>query len=120
MKKSIIHLCCIGIWVTYFHLFIKDNPDTQKLPIYFINQPVCTVESDAKQAAFQILKTKCNVCHKKKNPFKIFSWKNMERHAKKIHKQVFVYRRMPKGDSIKLSEKEYQTLRNWLDETLPK
>ncbi len=38
----------------------------------------------------------------------------MDRHAKKIHKQVFVYRRMPKGDSVKLTDKEYQTLKNWL------
>ena len=38
----------------------------------------------------------------------------MDRHAKKIYKQVFVYRRMPKGDSVKLTDEEYQTLKNWL------
>lgn len=118
MKKLLLYLCCISIWVTYFHLFIKDNPNAQKLPTYFVSQPVEAVESEVKQVAFQILRAKCNACHKKKNPFKIFSLKNMNRHAKKIHKQVFVYRRMPKGDSVKLTKTEYQALRNWLNETL--
>lgn len=38
----------------------------------------------------------------------------MERHASKIYKQVFVYRRMPKGDEVKLTDQEYQSLKTWL------
>lgn len=67
-----------------------------------------------KAAAFEVLNAKCNVCHRKQNPFKVFSLKNMEKHAPKIYKQVFVYRRMPKGDRIKLTEEEYETLKKWL------
>ena len=66
-----------------------------------------------KQAALSVLQTKCNVCHRKQNPFKVFSVKNMEKHASKIHKQVFVKQRMPKGD-IKLTTEEYSKLKEWL------
>ena len=72
-------------------------------------------EVNLKQQAYEVLKNKCNVCHKKQNPFKVFSLKNMEKHAKKIHHQVFVLKRMPKGDDIQLTEEEYQTLEKWLD-----
>ncbi len=71
-------------------------------------------DAELEEVAFQILKTKCNVCHRKRNRFKIFSRKNRNKHALKIYKQVFVYRRMPKGNKIKLTEEEYQTLKNWL------
>ena len=71
-------------------------------------------EPGVKQAAFEVLQSKCNVCHKKQNPFKIFSLKNMEKHAPKIYKQVFIYKRMPKGKEIKLTNEEYQILENWL------
>ena len=64
--------------------------------------------------AFKILDAKCNVCHRKKNPFMVFSLKNMEKRSSKIHKQVFVKRRMPKGNDIQLTADEYGTLKNWL------
>ncbi len=67
-----------------------------------------------KADAFEILDTKCNVCHRKRNPFMVFSPKNMERRASKIYKQVFVERRMPKGNDIKLTNKEYDQLEKWL------
>lgn len=67
-----------------------------------------------KQAAFEVLQLKCNVCHRKQNPFKVFSLKNMNRHAQKIFHQVFTLRRMPKGQEIQLTEEEYQMLSNWL------
>jgi uncharacterized membrane protein len=34
--------------------------------------------------------------------------------APKIYKQVFVKRRMPKGDEIKLTAQEEQVLMSWL------
>lgn len=69
---------------------------------------------DMKQVAFQILNTKCNVCHRRKNPFMVFSMKNMERRAAKIYKQVIITKRMPKGNQIKLTNEEYTRLKQWL------
>ena len=67
-----------------------------------------------KQEAFQILEAKCNVCHRRQNPFMIFSVKNMERRASKIYKQVFISKRMPKGDQVKLTSNEHAILKEWL------
>jgi len=72
------------------------------------------LKDDLKRAAFEILSTKCNVCHKKQNPFLVFSIKNMERRASRIYQQVFVKRRMPKGDNTQLTVEEYATLEQWL------
>lgn len=113
MKTILINLFFISFLISY-----------SKLVSYFESplQPLDTVraglvsdpEPELRQAAFKLLKAKCNVCHKKKNPFKIFSLKNMDKHAPKIYKQVFVYQRMPKGSTIKLTDEEYQTLKIWL------
>lgn len=67
-----------------------------------------------KEQAFEILKTKCNVCHKKKNKRMVFTLKNMNRRAKKINRQVFKWKRMPKGDEIKLTKEEYTILKTWI------
>lgn len=67
-----------------------------------------------KKAAFEVLETKCNVCHRKQNPFMIFKAKNMEKRAPKIYQMVFVERKMPKGNEIKLTKEEYATLEKWL------
>ncbi|MBL4709511.1 MAG: hypothetical protein JKY48_13835 [Flavobacteriales bacterium] len=80
---------------------------------YFAEYTV--VVSDLKTEAFEVLNAKCNICHRKQNPFKIFSLKNMERHAPKIYKQVFIKKRMPKGNKIKLTKLEYEKLKNWLN-----
>jgi len=73
----------------------------------------CSDESH-KQEVFKLLETKCNTCHRKQNPFMVFSVKNMEKRARKIHKQVFIRKRMPKGDQVKLTNKEYTLLKEWL------
>ncbi len=88
-----------------------------------INKPLAIhykAENDNinKKSAFKILQTKCNVCHKKRNPFLIFKLKNMDKRAKRIYKQVFVKKRMPKGDEIKLTQKEYDVLETWLKTNL--
>ena len=67
-----------------------------------------------KAQAFEILETKCNICHKRQNPFMIFTMKNMDKRAEKINEQVIETRRMPKGDEIKLTTEEYSLLKNWL------
>lgn len=70
--------------------------------------------SPLKESAYEILDSKCNTCHRKQNPFKVFSYKNMEKHAPKIYKQVFVKRRMPKGNEHHLTKEEYDVLEQWL------
>jgi uncharacterized membrane protein len=72
------------------------------------------VDNDLKSSALTILKNKCNVCHRSQNPKKIFTSDNMESYATKIYRQVFIKRRMPKGDMIKLTADEEQLLKRWL------
>ncbi len=113
MKKIIFHLQLIGFLFSLSQLSLsldwsKDATNSIQLPA------ALELEPPLKQRALEILQAKCNVCHKKQNPFKIFSLKNMDKHAPKIYKQVFVYRRMPKGKKIKLTETEYQLLKDWL------
>lgn len=80
----------------------------------FPNDSPLTGKEALKKEALKILELKCNVCHKKQNPFMIFKEKNMEKRAPKINQVVFIERRMPKGDEIKLSKEEYTQLKNWL------
>jgi uncharacterized membrane protein len=44
----------------------------------------------------------------------VFTMKNMDKRAKKIYKNVFELQRMPKGDDIKLSVQERESLKNWI------
>ncbi len=73
------------------------------------------IEVNLKDKALLILQNKCNVCHKTRNPRRIFTSGNMEESALKIYKQVFVKKRMPKGNKIQLTDKEYDTLKRWLN-----
>lgn len=59
--------------------------------------------------ALEVLENRCNTCHKKHNPFKIFKAKNLEKYAPLIYQQVFEYKRMPK-DGSKLSTSEQEAL----------
>ena len=70
--------------------------------------------SEQKIKAFKVLKEKCNVCHIQKNRNRVFTLDNMNKNGKRIHRQVFVWKRMPKGKNIKLTEEEYQLLKDWL------
>jgi len=67
-----------------------------------------------KKQAFEILDLKCNACHRKQNPFMVFKEKNMSKRAKNIYQMVYVQRRMPKGNEIRLSNEEYSQLEKWL------
>ncbi|AYB35300.1 hypothetical protein [Chryseolinea soli] len=78
--------------------------------------PVARRKDDTvKDQALMILQGKCNVCHERQNPGKVFTVSNMETHAPKIYKQVFVKQRMPRGNVIKLSQEEKDTLLRWLE-----
>ncbi|WP_212003280.1 hypothetical protein [Chitinophaga sp. HK235] len=79
-----------------------------------VNATPRPVPEEDKEKALLVLQTKCNVCHTRNNPFRIFNSRNMERNASAIYTQVFVKGRMPKGDDIKLTEGERETLKKWL------
>ena len=113
MKKQYFPYLLIGLILSCANLF-----SATETPMASVNTLRLIAPDDPKpelkQAALEILRLKCNVCHKRQNPFKIFSFKNMDKHAPKIYQQVFVYQRMPKGDQIKLTDEESQMLKNWL------
>lgn len=68
--------------------------------------------------ALILLEQKCNVCHLLDYPRNVFTMENMNSFSKKIYKQVFVKNKMPKGDSIRLSDSERTTLISWLETQL--
>lgn len=61
------------------------------------------------QKALDVLEHRCNTCHRKQNPFKIFKAKNLKKYAPLIKQQVFELKRMPKDGST-LSEAEQEAL----------
>ncbi|MEQ8878855.1 MAG: hypothetical protein RLQ12_04440 [Cyclobacteriaceae bacterium] len=71
-------------------------------------------EKELGQEALTVLESKCNVCHRKQNPLMVFKEKNIAKRASKIYRQVFLDKRMPKGDKIRLTPEEYQILEKWL------
>lgn len=86
---------------TPFEYFQVENPDPEALKI----------------AAFEVLKTHCNTCHITDNPSKVFTLENMDKLAKKIHRQVFFFRRMPKGKERreKITATEMDALKKWVN-----
>lgn len=74
----------------------------------------------AQQEAFTVLQTQCNICHRDQNPSKVFTTENMNGFAKKIKRQVFVWKRMPKGKDNNLTEEEKEILKAWLNQQLKK
>jgi len=74
--------------------------------------------SNDQKDAFRVLDQKCNVCHAKQNPSKVFTLENMNDYARKVNRQVFVWKRMPKGDEVSLTQAEKITLKNWLNKQL--
>jgi len=75
---------------------------------------VLKVYSSDHSKAYTVLQTKCNVCHRTQNPSKVFTPNNMNGFAKKIKRQVFFWKRMPKGNSYKLTTEEKKVLKNWI------
>ena len=75
---------------------------------------ISAANNKLKKQALKILDTKCNVRHRKQNPLMVFKEKNMSKRAKKIYKMVFLERKMPKGNDIRLTNEEYTTLEKWL------
>lgn len=71
--------------------------------------------AEIKRKAELVLIENCNPCHKRMNPSKVFSAKNMELHATKIENEALIKKRMPLGFWNKLEEKELKALQTWVD-----
>jgi len=69
---------------------------------------------DSNFEVLQLLKQKCNACHKADSPEYVFTQENMETFARKINRQVFVWKRMPKGKEVKLTKSEKVILKEWI------
>ncbi|WP_396638267.1 hypothetical protein [Maribacter sp. R77961] len=74
-------------------------------------------ETIQKGKAFEVLQTKCNVCHATKKRVDIFTFENMDSLAYEINKQVFIKKKMPKGKKIKLTSTEKNDLTLWIEQT---
>ena len=112
MKKQSTKIIVLGILTAAFICLTIISSKSQSLTG---SHPIALNSTEfIKQEVFEILEGKCNVCHRKQNPFMVFSSNNMERRAPKIYKQVFVTKRMPKGDQIKLTSNDYTILQEWL------
>jgi len=71
-------------------------------------------EVTVKDHALKVLDEKCNICHRRQNPRKVFTEANMDDLAPAIYKQVFVKKRMPRGNTIKLTADDEKALLEWI------
>jgi uncharacterized membrane protein len=83
---------------------------------FFIDTNVNLSQKDdlLKQNVLKILENKCNFCHRRQNPLKAFAYENIDKLAPKIYKQVYVKKRMPKGNPSLINKEEWDTLPKWL------
>ena len=109
MKKHLLFTLILGLLTALLILLSSFSPPSSTPAMNSTSSG-----NELKKKAFAILDTKCNVCHRKKNPFMIFNEKNMVKRAQKIYKMVYVERKMPKGTDIRLTNEEYATLEKWL------
>jgi len=114
MKKQSILLLTIGFLQAALLFGVPKAPDTGLM----LSEPMALLNDEVKKQALAILESKCNVCHRKKNPFMIFKNQNMDKRAVKIYRMVFQERKMPKGNEIKLTSGEYDTLKEWIYNTI--
>ncbi len=64
--------------------------------------------------AYTLLQTKCNVCHEQRNRHAVFTFNNMNTWGTQINEQVFIKKRMPKGNVIVLTSADKEILKKWL------
>lgn len=104
-------------WLLVFMLSITIKSKDYKQDRAYTNYLVKTKLDSTSNNAFSILENKCNICHTKRNRKRIFTAENMNAFKDAIYKQVFIKRRMPKGNKIKLNSTEYQQLLTWISTT---
>ncbi|MEL6592899.1 MAG: hypothetical protein AAFP02_13295 [Bacteroidota bacterium] len=101
----------LGISIIGFILLSAFSPASN---LILNEQAHAVVDDRLKQEALAILQAKCNVCHRKQNPFMVFKENNISKRAKNIYRMVFIEQKMPKGNEIKLTNEESITLKKWL------
>lgn len=111
MTKKQLTVLWSGVLIALIILLTSLRPRPEKAIDY---QSLSARNDSLQQVTYGILDAKCNVCHRKKNPFMVFNQKKMVKQAKRIYKAVFIAQRMPKGDKIRLTNEEYATLKKWL------
>jgi uncharacterized membrane protein len=104
----------IIIIISLFYAVLFPQGTNQGVRIPYTDTP------NKKQKAFSVLQSQCNICHSSQNPSKLFTLENMNGFAKKINRQVFVWKRMPKGNDNNLTTEEKETLKIWLNTQLRK
>lgn len=104
MKKYLSTLCSLSLFVLVGLL----------LPNTTTESPDLGRNDDLRAATFRILESKCNSCHRKRNPFMVFRQRNMDKRADRIYRAIFVRKRMPKAGGEPLTVSEIDTLQQWL------
>jgi uncharacterized membrane protein len=112
MKAKTIATLWLGVIIA--GQILLSSFDSPKEENYKDQYPKSVSDDKLKKEVFETLETKCNVCHRKQNPFMVFNEKNMTKRAKKIYKMVFLEKKMPKGNEIGLTKEEYINLEKWL------
>lgn len=110
-------MTALNLLLVGFYISLTSLPTDSKKQLNNIKEQtlISRISNDFyKKEAFQVLTTKCNICHIKQNRRRVFTMENMNSMANDVYKQVFIKKRMPKGKKIKLSDKEYQQLLSWI------
>ncbi len=112
MNRKSTKILTLGIIQAVFILLAAFTQSSEA--IKYADPDSLNTDGQQKIEVFKILDTKCNVCHRKQNPFMVFNLKNMVRRAPRIYNAVFLEQRMPKGDKIRLTNDESSRLKSWL------
>jgi uncharacterized membrane protein len=112
MYNRTIVTVTVVLMSSFLLISMTKNEDSASIGKYEVEQ-----QQSMKEQALTVLKNKCNKCHVKQNPFKVFTSRNMDRLARQIERQVFTLKRMPKGNTVKLTSEERVIIRNWINTT---
>jgi uncharacterized membrane protein len=100
----------LSIAILFFTIYIVNSPIQHQEDLLYKN----IIVTSEKKAALTILQNHCNECHQHKKKKYVFTEDNMTSFATKIHQQVFVKKKMPKGNNFLLSKKDETILLEWL------
>ncbi len=100
------------ILITALSILASFHIDTSKTSLYLLQKNI--PQETIKTSAYNTLTRKCTICHARKKRLHNFTLENMDSLAPLIQQQVFIKKKMPKGRKIKLTDAEYQSLKDWL------
>lgn len=105
------YITALAIWIITGGTFASS-----KMPVEQVNAH----RQEPEYAALKVLQIKCNVCHRRQNPFRVFTAENMNKNAPNIYEQVFVKKSMPKVGALPLTAAEQAALKKWLEAEITK